>query len=160
MCVREREKRERGRETDRQKKTVRGKSKKQGGTWLNSIRAQPENRRQSADWQSTVCVKEQKIFSHVDWPIEITRIINKQNMEVKIKNRSQIYNVCRSKKFTDLQNQNSKMKNQLITLKIGPILTFLLKFGQTQFKIGIGIWFSLSDSNYTVFIAPIWTARN
>ena len=33
-------------------------------------------------------------------PFEITKIINKQHVEVKIKNRSQIYNVCRLKKFT------------------------------------------------------------
>ena len=34
-------------------------------------------------------------------PFEITKIINKQNVEVKIKNRTQIYNVCRLKKFTN-----------------------------------------------------------
>ena len=34
-------------------------------------------------------------------PFEITEIINKLNVEVKIKNRSQIYNVCRLKKLTD-----------------------------------------------------------
>ena len=37
-------------------------------------------------------------------PFEITRIINKQNVEVKIKNSSQIYNVCRLKKFTNWEN--------------------------------------------------------
>ena len=37
-------------------------------------------------------------------PLEITKIINKQNVEVKIKNRSQIYNVCRLKKFTNPEN--------------------------------------------------------
>ena len=43
-------------------------------------------------------------------PFVITKIINKQNVEVKIKNRAQIYNVCRLKKFID--PQNSKFKNE------------------------------------------------
>ena len=43
-------------------------------------------------------------------PFLITKIINKQNVEVKIKNRTQIYNVCRLKKFTD--PENSKFKNE------------------------------------------------
>jgi hypothetical protein len=43
-------------------------------------------------------------------PFVITKIINKQNVEVKIKNRAQIYNVCRLKKFID--PQNSKFKDE------------------------------------------------
>ena len=43
-------------------------------------------------------------------PFVITKIINKQNVEVKIKNRAQIYNVCRLKKFTD--PEYSKFKNE------------------------------------------------
>ena len=34
-------------------------------------------------------------------PFEITKIINKLNVEVKIKNRLLFYSVCRLKKFTD-----------------------------------------------------------
>ena len=43
-------------------------------------------------------------------PYVITRVINKQNVEVKIKNRSQIYNICRLKKFAN--PENSKFKNE------------------------------------------------
>ena len=39
---------------------------------------------------------------------EITKIINKQNVEVKIKKRSQIYNVCRLKKFMNPENYKFK----------------------------------------------------
>ena len=46
----------------------------------------------------------------MDWPFVITKVINKQNVEVKIKNRAQIYNVCRLKKFTD--PDYSKFKNE------------------------------------------------
>ena len=46
-------------------------------------------------------------------PFENTKIINKKNVEVKIKNRSQIYNVCRLKNNTD--PENSKVES---TLKI------------------------------------------
>ena len=56
-------------------------------------------------------VSKNKKFSPM-WigPFEITIVINKQNVEVKIKkNRTQIYNVCRLKKFTD--PENSKLKN-------------------------------------------------
>ena len=47
-------------------------------------------------------VSKNKKFSPM-WigPFVITKVINKQNVEVKIKNRTQIYNVCRLKKFTD-----------------------------------------------------------
>ena len=40
---------------------------------------------------------------------------NEQNVEVKIKNRSQIYNVCRLKKFVD--PQSSKLKNETLMKK-------------------------------------------
>jgi hypothetical protein len=55
-------------------------------------------------------VSKNKKFSPM-WigPFLITKVINKQNVEVKIKNRAQIYNVCRLKKFTD--PENSKFKN-------------------------------------------------
>ena len=43
-------------------------------------------------------------------PFGITRVINKQNVEVKIKHTAQIYNVCRLKRFTD--PENSKFKNE------------------------------------------------
>ena len=38
-------------------------------------------------------------------PFKITKIINKQNVEVEIKKRSQIYNVCRIKKFADPESK-------------------------------------------------------
>ena len=46
----------------------------------------------------------------MDWPIRDYKNHYEQNVEVKIKNRSQIYNVCRLKKFTN--PENSKFKNE------------------------------------------------
>jgi hypothetical protein len=56
-------------------------------------------------------VSKNKKFSPM-WigPFVITKIINKQNVEVKIKNRAQIYNVCRLKKF--INPENSKFKDE------------------------------------------------
>ena len=56
-------------------------------------------------------VSKNKKFSPM-WigPFVITKVINKQNVGVKIKNRTQIYNVCRLKKFTD--PDYSKFKNE------------------------------------------------
>ena len=42
------------------------------------------------------------------WHFKISKIINKQNVEVKIRNRSQINNVCRLKKFTDPEKSKFK----------------------------------------------------
>ena len=55
-------------------------------------------------------VSKNKKFSPM-WigPFEIPKIINKQNVEVITKTRSQIYNLCRLKKFTD--RERSKFKN-------------------------------------------------
>ena len=55
-------------------------------------------------------VSKNKKFSPL-WigPFVITKVINKQNVEVKIKSRVQIYNVCMLKKFTD--PESSKFKN-------------------------------------------------
>ena len=46
----------------------------------------------------------------MDWPICDYKSHKKQNVEVKIKNRAQIYNVCRLKKFAD--PEYSKFKNE------------------------------------------------
>ena len=45
-------------------------------------------------------VSKNKKFSPM-WigPFVITKVLNKQNVEMKIKSRAQIYNVCRLKKF-------------------------------------------------------------
>ena len=48
-------------------------------------------------------------------PFVITRIINEQNVEVKIKNRCQIYNMCHLKKFFD--PESSKFKNEILIKK-------------------------------------------
>ena len=54
-------------------------------------------------------VSKNKKFSPM-WigPFVITKIINKQNVEVKIKNRAQIYNVCRLKRFIDPKSSKFK----------------------------------------------------
>jgi hypothetical protein len=56
-------------------------------------------------------VSKNKKFSPM-WigPFVITKVINKQNVEVKIRNRAQIYNVCRLKLFID--PESSKFKNE------------------------------------------------